>query len=429
MKIRTCLLATLTVAAMLTSAKAQAAPASCGFPKTSWTARAPERLGLDAARLQDAFDFATEHRSQSVVVVRHGCLAGSSRLDALTGQQKLEGWSMTKAVTALVVGRAVTLGKFDIDKPIGPLYPEADKAHKALTPRQLLTMSSGLRLTWGRDFNGTELMPDRIKDALSLEFDHRPGTYWAYGQSPVSLLLNAVQRSVREDIQSWTQKHLFGPIGITRDQWTWDRDRAGNTQGWAHLQMFPSAWARIGHLVLRNGNWNGRQLIRREYLRQATSSSGANHAYGFFFWLNGKDSFVMASPNGYDAGKGTLVPKAPADSIIMAGQDEQRIYIVPSLDLVVVRLGQKGSNDPNFRIVVWTSRAGELDNGLMLRIQRAVVDKRLEDPGDYRYANPDAPSLAPDTYPGSLYSDPIGVLAGFGVGPQAPAGCTPAGCS
>jgi len=426
---RRVLVAVLIASALTVTLPALAATSSCGFPTHAWTVRAPERLGLSAPKLQDALDFATEHRSESTVVVRHGCLGGTSRLDAVTGGVQMDGWSMTKVVTALVVGRAVTLGKFDIDKPIGPLYPEADKAHKALTPRELLTMTSGLRLTWARDFNGTELMPDRVRDALSLPFDHKPGTYWAYGQSPCTLLLNSVQRTVHTDIQDWAQRQLFGPIGITRDQWTWDRDRAGNTAGWAHLKMVPSAWARIGYLVLRNGNWNGHRLINRDYMKQATSSSKANHAYGFFFWLNGKDSFVMPSPAGYDAGTGWLVPKAPADSIIMAGQDEQRIYIVPSLDMVVVRLGQKGSNDPNFRIVVWTSRSGELDNGLMLRIQRSVTDKHLKDPGDYTYASPEAPSVAPDTYPGSVIYDPVGVLAGFGVGPEAPAGCTPIGCS
>ena len=61
----------------------------------------------------------------------------------MTSKVKLDGWSMTKSVTALVVGRAVTLGKLDIDRPIASLYPEADRAHGALTPRHLLTMTSG----------------------------------------------------------------------------------------------------------------------------------------------------------------------------------------------------------------------------------------------------------------------------------------------
>ena len=113
----------------------------------------------------------------------------------------------------------------------------------------------------------------------------------------------------------------------------------------------------------------------------------------------------------------------------MAGQDEQRVYIIPSLDMVVVRLGQKGSDDPDVRVAVWTSRGGELDNELMRLIQLSVTDKHLRDPGAYTYASPNPPSVGPDAYAGSVIYDPVGVLAGFGVGPEAPAGCTPLGCS
>jgi hypothetical protein len=113
---------------------------------------------------------------------------------------------------------------------------------------------------------------------------------------------------------------------------------------------------------------------------------------------------------------------------LMAGQDEQRIYIIPSLDMVVVRLGQKGSHDPDFRINFWTSRGGELDNGLMRLVQLAVTDKHIKDPGAYQDAAFNPPSVGPGSYANSA-TDPIGVLAGFGVGPEAPAGCTPAGCN
>jgi CubicO group peptidase (beta-lactamase class C family) len=423
------LIIALVGSALAVGAPARAAEASCGFPSSSWTARAPSRLGLDAPKLQDALDWATQHASGTVLVIRHGCLAGSTRLDPLTAQVPLDGWSMTKAVTALVVGRAVTMHSFDIDKPIAPLFPEADKAHGKLTPRQLLTMTSGLHLTWARDYAGVELMPNRVRDALSLKFDYKPGTVWQYQQSPVTLLLAAVQRTLHTDIQAWASRNLFAPIGITPDQWTWDRDRAGNTQGWAHLHMTSPAWARLGYLVLHGGNWNGRQLIARDYMREATTATRTNRAYGFFFWLNGHDSYVLPSVNGYSAGKGWVVPKAPRDSMIMAGQGEQRVYAIPSLDMVVVRLGENGSRDPNFQITVWTGKSGELDNTLMRMIQLSVTDERVKDPGAYQYGPIVGPSVAPDSYAGSAIYDPIGVLAGLGVGPQAPAGCTPAGCS
>ena len=403
-----------------------AASPGCGFPARAWTSREPRAVHLDPVKLQDALDFATQHSSATMLVVRHGCLAGATRLDGVTSAQQFDGWSMTKSVTALVAGRAVTLGKLRIDRPIAPLYPEADRAHGKLTPRHLLTMTSGTHLNWLRDLNPG--MPDRVRDALSLEFDHEPGTYWAYQQSPVTLLANVIERSVREDLQAWTHRNLFAPLGIARDQWTWDRDRAGHTEGWAHLKMTSQAWARIGHLVLRGGVWNGRRLISSGYMRQMTSSTPANHAYGFLTWLNGRDSFVMPSVNGRDEGKGTLLPAAPRDAIVFAGNNEQRTYVIPSLDLVVVRLGFNGSREADFRRSVWTGKGGELDHELMRRVTLAVTDRRVKDPGPYAGSSPVMPSIDPDSIPGSVH-EPSHVVAGAGLGPDAPPGCTPAGCS
>lgn len=407
--------------------RASAGPARCGFPGKTWTSARAEAVGLDATKLQNALDFATQHSSATVLVVRHGCLAGASRLDAVTSKLKLDGWSMTKSVTALVTGRAVTLGKLDIDRPIARLFPEADRAHGRLTPRHLLTMSSGTHLNWLRDLQPA--MPDRVRDALALPFDHEPGTYWEYQQSPVTLLAEVVRRAVgTKDLQTWAQRQLFGPVGIARTDWEWDRDRAGHTEGWAHLKMVSSGWARLGHLVLHGGNWNRRTLISKTYMREFSTSSRANHAYGFLTWLNGRDSFVMPGTNGRDAGTGTLIPSAPRDTIIFAGQNEQRTYVIPSLGMVVVRLGHNGSHDLDFRRSVWTGKSGQLDNELMRRIALAVRDVTYRDPGEYGGSSFVAPSVAPDTVPGSA-TDPEQVLAGAGVGPAAPEGCTPAGCS
>jgi CubicO group peptidase (beta-lactamase class C family) len=421
----------ITAIAMLVTAtalpRAAAAEVECS-PGETWESRSPAALGLDGAKLQEALDFGTLHSSQSVLVIRHGCLAGSSRLDPLFAGVALDGWSMTKSATALLAGRAVTLGLFDVDAPIGPLFPEADAAHGAITPRDLMTMSSGLKLTWLRDFNGTNTMPDRVRDALSLPFAHQPGTYWEYMQSPCTLLAEAITRAVGTDLQDFAQAQLFGPIGIPAGSWTWERDRAGHTQGWAHLSLRPGDWARLGQLVLDRGVWNGTRLIDDAYITQMTTRSPANHAYGFLTWLNGGDTFVMPAVNGRDEGTGWTVPKAPADSIIFAGQDEQRVYVIPSLDMVVVRLGQKGSRETDTRISIWTSRAGELDNGLMRRIQLAVTDVAIKDPGEYEGSGVVLPSTQEGSFAGSAFH-PVEVAGGFGVGPSAPEGCTPLGCS
>ncbi|HYZ91146.1 MAG TPA: serine hydrolase [Actinomycetota bacterium] len=411
-----------------TTLPAQAGPASCGVPKSSWTARAPARLGLDPEKLQEALDFATTHSSETVLVFRRGCLAGASRLDPVTSELTIDGWSMTKSVTALLVGRAVTLGRLNIDRPIGPLFPEADQAHARITPRNLMQMSSGLHRHWMRDYHGPSLHPDRVRDALSLPFDHKPGTVWEYHQSAVTLLGEAVARAVGRDLQDFAQRELFTPIGIAPGTWTWDRDRAGNSEAWAHLHMRSSDWARLGTLVLHGGRWGGRLLISKAYMRQFSTSAPTNRAYGFLTWLNGKDSYVLPGPNGRDRGKGWVTVNAPRDAIIFAGQDEQRIYVIPSLDMVVVRLGQKASRELDFRVTFWSGRSGEFDNGFMLRLKKAVTDRKLDTTDHYRSAGLVLPSTERDSWEGSAVYEPVELLAAVGAGPHAPEGCTPAGC-
>lgn len=214
---------------------------------------APEQVDLDPAAVRDAIGFATTRNARSVRVYRHGCLAGASVLDPLTAEMPNDVWSTTKAVVSLLAGRAVTLGLLDVDDPIGehiPPLPGVDAEHRAITFRDLLTESSGLRFNWTPELAG---MPaDSVRYTLALPFDHEPGTYFEYAQLALNLLAYSVESAVGEDLQAFAQRELFGPLGIHRRDWFWERERAGHTAGWAHLHMAPVNLARIGALMLKD---------------------------------------------------------------------------------------------------------------------------------------------------------------------------------
>src|SRR6476660_1610058 len=95
----------LVAAAFFAPAAAQAK--GCGFPGTDWTQVAPATQQMDAARLATTMNWATEHDSASIAVYRHGCLVAQSAVDGVTGTAPIDGWSMTKSVSSLLVGRAV----------------------------------------------------------------------------------------------------------------------------------------------------------------------------------------------------------------------------------------------------------------------------------------------------------------------------------
>ena len=153
---------------------------------------------MDAAKLNDALDESGENFSLAVRVFRHGCLVAADPMEATNRNEKYESWSMAKSVTSLMFGRADRVGPDKPRDPVGSLLPVADRGHGAITMRHLLTMTSGLHWNGLRDYNVFTGF-DRVHDALTLGIDHRPGTYFEYAQSPVSLLAEAIGRSAGMD--------------------------------------------------------------------------------------------------------------------------------------------------------------------------------------------------------------------------------------
>jgi CubicO group peptidase (beta-lactamase class C family) len=416
------------VLALLMVPRVSPATSGCAaFPGERWFKTTPVNVDMDAHKLSSAMHWATRHASLSTLVIRHGCIAGWTRLDRTTSEVALDGWSMTKSVTSMLVGRAVTMGLFDIDKPLSTWIPEADASHGAITARHLLTMSSGLHHNWFRDppFAG-EVMPDQVRDALSLPFDETPGTTWEYAQTPVTLLLHMVERAVKVDIQAWAQQNLFGPIGIEAGTWNWERDRAGNTEGWAHLHMRPADWARLGYLMLKKGNWNGTQLISKSNVTRSISRIPINQAYGHLFWLNGGDEAVWPDVYGRDHGRESPWPGAPADTFAMVGMRNQRVWVIPSLDMVIVRMGEPGELDPDTRNSVWQSQPGMIDYEIPRLVVQAVTDVQFPDPGPYKMGAPTVPPIDEGLVGDARQIEDV--LAAVGAPGFGPEGCTPVGC-
>ncbi|HUP90648.1 MAG TPA: serine hydrolase [Solimonas sp.] len=368
----------------------------CAEPGTAWESKSLAELRLDPARLQDALTWANLHTGLSVAVYRDGCLAAQSALDTVTAEVPIDGWSMTKSVSSMIVGRAVTLGLYDLDRPIGTWVTEADAEHARITPRQLITMTSGLHSNYVRDF--ALPLQDRVCDALALPFDHEPGSYWQYAQSTLDLLLYSVERATGRDIQEFAQAELFGPIGIDAGSYLWDRDPDNHTNAWAHLRMRNQDWARLGRLMLQNGRWNGQQILSADYVRQALSRLPHNPAYGMLFWLNGGDWWEVPNVEGIDRGAGSVLAAGPADMFMFVGLGEQRTYMIPSRGLVVVRTGERGSHEPDTRVALWSGRGGEVDHELLRRVLLAVTDVPYADPGPYAGAGPHAPPLEDSIY-------------------------------
>ncbi len=379
----------IVAAALVAPAPAAAqTPTSCAEPTAAgWVRLAPERLGFDAAKLQDAIDYGTSANGFSIRVYRNGCLVGVDRAYALNRDNRFESWSLAKSIVSLVFGRAMTLGLISPDDPVGALLPEADKPHGAITMRDLLTMTSGLRWNGFRDYDIA--MPDRLRDALTVGIAHPPGTWFEYSQSGPALLAEAIQRAVGEDFQSFAQRELFGPIGITPGTWHWARDSKGHTQGFFGLNMRTDDFARLGELMRRGGVWGGRRLLARSYVRDAITPSKTNGCYGWLIWVNAARPCIGPTISERPVRDRRYLPEMPTDTYHYEGLFGQIVTVMPSLGIVVARNGQ----DSNAGLTGGTNA----EQSLYLKVLKALTDgsaPKLDDgstvPGDAGQENPDA---------------------------------------
>ena len=361
------------LACLAVFAPAAQAAKTCPEPAAEWERATPAEAGMDAAKVQDAMDYGTQNLAYAVRVYRNGCLVAEDRQAPVNRTQQYQSWSMAKSVTALLFGRAMTLGLISPDDPIGSLVPEADPGHGAITMRDLLTMTSGLRWNGFRDYN-IFTMPDRVKDALTLETVHRPGGYYEYAQSAVALLAEAVRRAVDEDPEAFIQRQLLEHLGIEDADWFWDRDRAGHVLGFMGVNMRPDDYGRLGELMRRKGMWRGRRLLSQRFMREAVAPSETNGCYGWLIWLNAGQPCVGVRITDRPVSDRRDMPELPADMYRFSGLFGQLVTVFPSQEIVVVRTGQ----DPG----LVPAGGQDWETELYKRVLGAITDERAEPGGD-----------------------------------------------
>ncbi|MCZ7628702.1 MAG: serine hydrolase [Microthrixaceae bacterium] len=193
---------------------------TCPVPRGSdpFAAAGAEDLDMDRERLRRAVSYATARGAQSVRIYRHGCLVARSGNDPVTEKMRLAGWSMTKGVVSVVVGRAAAMGLLSVDDPISKYLDgfegiELDQAHGELTIRQFLTQTTGLRMAWVNDLWAAG-STDSAADELARPFQAEPGSTFLYAQTAVTVLVAVVEAATGEDFGDFARRELFEPLGI-----------------------------------------------------------------------------------------------------------------------------------------------------------------------------------------------------------------------
>jgi CubicO group peptidase (beta-lactamase class C family) len=298
---------------------------------TDWSSAMPASLGWNTTALADLYTYLESKGTKGFIVLRNGRLAAEWYYGAFTAESTWYWASAGKTLTAALVGIAQSEGKLQLahktSQYLGTGWTSLPSAKEdAITIRHQLTMTTGL------DDGGEADCTDKA----CLQYTADAGTRWAYHNAPYTLLEKVVERATSATYNAYFAQKIRDRIGMNG---TWIKTGYNNV----YYSNVRSA-ARFGHLLLNKGVWNGTTVLPdAAYVEaQVKPSQSLNPAYGYLTWLNGQGTYKV--PAVQASFPGMLVPNAPPDLYAALGKNDQKIYVVPSLGLVVVRMGEDTGN-------------------------------------------------------------------------------------
>jgi CubicO group peptidase (beta-lactamase class C family) len=292
------------------------------WPDREWPTATPESEGLSADGLDALAAYARRYGGGSGCVVRHGRLVKEWGDPTARADVK----SATKgAVGTTLLGLAVDAGLVRLDDIARKHYPAlgAERKENAakgwlarITVRQLATMTAG------------------FDDGRPPRLVYEPGTRGMYSNDTSNMLAELLTIKFGEDLRAVLKRKVMGPLGVRDSEWAWrdNQFRAKTVNGLpsrefaAGLTITHRALARVGYLYLREGNWKGKQILSREFVRTATRPTDLPAPYPFYALYWGSNA------------KGTFAD-LPKDAFWALGLGDSFVLVCPSLDVVAVRLG------------------------------------------------------------------------------------------
>ena len=317
------------------------------WPKGDGAPVDPQSLGLDTALLDRAADYAFSEpsadrprKTRALLVVYDGKLILERYASGYSADTPILGWSMTKSLTNALVGILVQKGELDIYEraPVPEWSDPADPRHP-ITTDHLLRMSSGLAFqeVYQPLFDATKMLyrsSDFAAYAAQKPLKHPPDSVWSYSSGSANIVARIVRlraEGLYEPYYDFLNRELFHKIGMSSA--VIEPDPSGTFVGSSYGFATPRDWARFGLLYLQDGVWNGERILSEgwvEYSTTPTPNNAPMGEYGAMFWLN------AGAPGNPQSRKW---PDAPTDMFVAQGYMEQRVMMIPSKHLIVVRFG------------------------------------------------------------------------------------------
>jgi CubicO group peptidase (beta-lactamase class C family) len=306
-----------------------------------WEISSPEMEGLDRDKIEQVYEeFFSEDlypTAHSLLIVRHGRLVAEAYCRDRDDRENIHNLqSATKSITSILLGIAIDSGLVDsVETPVYQFIPEyfdSDIEKRAITLHHTLTMQTGLQ--FDNDEDTVDLFyytGNTVEFVLHRDLVFSPGTSFYYHDGNPQLISGVIQSVSGESLEEFAVEKLFNPLGIEHFQWETPSD--GRSFGAFGLWLRPRDMAKIGKLVVQDGEWNGDRIISAEWIEESSSLHVPLEQYGYYWWVYEEHSVFMAE-----------------------GHGEQLIFVNQDYDLVIVMTADPYSSDaalsPGFRYLI-----------------------------------------------------------------------------
>jgi CubicO group peptidase (beta-lactamase class C family) len=279
-------------------------------------------------------------RTRAVIILFNGQLIAERYADGFTAKTRLSGWSMTKTVTGALIGILVKQGKLYIDAPAPvPEWRNISDPRHSITVTDLLQQRSGLDFeeNYSKSSDATRMLfqeADMGGFTASRPLKSQPGSVFYYSSGNSNILSRIIRQTVGDSLYyCFPYQQLFYKLGMYSA--VIEPDASGTLVGSSYMYATARDWARFGLLYLNDGVFNKEMILPEGWVAQSTRpASTEKQGYGFQIWLNTASDTLIKR-----------YPAAPADMFYADGFESQLIFIIPSKNLVVVRLGLTQHNN------------------------------------------------------------------------------------
>jgi CubicO group peptidase (beta-lactamase class C family) len=299
---------------------------------STWDTIAPQDLGYCQPKIDSLYNFLEQNNSKAFILLKDGKIVLEKYFGTHTATTPWQWASAGKTITSFMTGIAQQEGFLSITDTTSS-YLGQGWANCTPQQEERITIWNQLTMTSGLD----DGVPDHYCTLdTCLNYLADPGTRWAYHNGPYTLLDGVIENATGLTLNNYTTQKLKNPTGMTG---------AFFSVGYNNV-FFSTArsMARFGSLILNKGNWNGNQIMTDTayFNDMVNTSQNLNKSYGYLWWLNGKQSFMV--PSLQTVFPAFMCPNAPADMISAIGSGGQFLNVVPSQNLVWLRMGDEPSN-------------------------------------------------------------------------------------